>query len=92
MRRSPVGEGDRERCQQDAARHRQTERQPERTRRRVHSGSLADALFVDRGERVVVELRDEEAEPRPAMINGIDEVPAGVAPGARSGSAAPSQV
>ena len=43
-----VGEGERERREQDRPAERQAERQPERAGRRVDAGSLADALLRDR--------------------------------------------
>ena len=46
-----------------AAGERQPEREAERTRGRVHAGGLADPLLRDRRQRVVVQLRDEQAEP-----------------------------
>ena len=73
-----VGERQRERREQDAAGHREAERQPERPRRRVHAGRLADALVVDRGERVVVELRHQQSETRSRDHQRYEEDPAGV--------------
>ena len=52
-----------ERREHDRAGERQAERQPERAGRGVDPGRLADALVGDRRQRVVVELRDEQAEP-----------------------------
>ena len=45
-----------------AAGEREPERQAERAARGVDAGGLADALLLDRGQRVVVELRHEQAE------------------------------
>ena len=49
----------------------QAERQAERPAGRVDAGGLADPLLRDRRERVVVELRHEQAQPAPAIISGI---------------------
>ena len=57
-----VGEAERERGEHDAAGHGEAEREPERPGRGVHARGLADPLLLDRGERVVVELGDEQAE------------------------------
>ena len=58
-----VRERERQRREQNAAGDREAEREPERPGRGVHAGRLADPVFVDRGERVVVELRDQQPEP-----------------------------
>ena len=52
--------------------------EPERAAGRVHAGRLADALLLDRGERVVVELGDEEPEPGTGDQKWSDKRPAGV--------------
>ena len=70
-----------ERDQHDRAGERQPERQPEGASRRVHSGGLADSLLVDRRERVVVELGDEQSEADPGDRERHREVPAGIGPG-----------
>ena len=46
-----------------APRERESERQPERARRRVHARGLADPFLGHRRQRVVVELRHEQPEP-----------------------------
>ena len=56
-------ERDRQRGEHDRAGEGQAEGQPERARRGVDAGRLADPLVGDRRERVVVELRDEQPEP-----------------------------
>ena len=59
-----MGEDERERGEHDRAGEREAEREAERAAGRVDAGGLADAFLVDRRERVVVELRDEQAEAR----------------------------
>ena len=59
-----------ERREHDAAGHREAERQAERAGGGVHARRLADPFLGDRGEREVVELGHEEAEPEPAMSSG----------------------
>ena len=70
-----------ERDQHDRAGERQPERQPEGASRRVHAGGLADSLLVDRRERVVVELGDEQSEADPGDRERDREVPAGIGAG-----------
>ena len=47
----------------------------------VHAGRLTDALLGDRGERVVVDLRDQEPEPGAAQHQRDHEVEARVGAG-----------
>ena len=61
--------------------HGQAERQPERPRGRVHPGGLADPLLLDGGQRVVVELGHQQAQPGPRQQQGPDQPPAEVRSG-----------
>ena len=75
--REAQGEGG----QHDAAGHRQAERQPERPRGRVDPGGLADPLLLDGGQRVVVELGHQQAQPGSRQQQRADEPPAEVRSG-----------
>ena len=76
-----AGEQERQARQHDGTGERQSERQPERAGRRVDAGGLADPLLRDRRQRVVVELRHQQAEPRSGDDQRDDEVPARVGTG-----------
>ena len=65
-----------ERREHDRAGEGEAEREAERARGGVDAGGLADPLVGDRRERVVVELRDEQAEPAAGDDERDREVPA----------------
>ncbi len=64
----------------DSAGDRQTKGQAERPAGRVHPRRLADTLLLDRCERVVVQLRDQQAEPGPRDDQRNRQIPAAVDP------------
>ena len=68
-----VGERDREGCEQDRADERQANGQAEGRDRRIDARGLSDLLLRDRGQRVVVELRDQKAHARSAEHQGDHE-------------------
>jgi hypothetical protein len=70
-----VRERERERRQHDRPGEGEAEREPERAARGVDAGRLAHALGRNRGERVVVELRDEQAEAGPGNEQRDEEPP-----------------
>ena len=59
-----AGERERQRRQHDRSGKRQAERQPERATGGVDAGGFADSFLRDRSERVVVELRHQQARAR----------------------------
>ena len=71
----------------DRAGEREAERQAERAAGRVDAGRLADALLLDRRQRVVVQLRDEQAEPGAGDRAAGSPSPSRSPRAARSGSA-----
>ena len=72
---------ERERTQHQGARQGQAERQPERAARGVHARRLADALLGDRRQRVVVELRHQQAQPGAGDDQRDGQPPAGIRAG-----------
>ena len=63
-----------------AAGHGETEGEPEGPGGRVHAGGLADPLLLDGSERVVVELRHQQAQAAARDGERDHEVPAAVHP------------
>ena len=66
-----VGEGDRERGEQDRARDGQPEREAEGPGRGVDASGLADPLLGDRGEGVVLSCDTSSPSPAPASTRGM---------------------
>src|SRR4051794_8697664 len=75
-----MSEAEREHREHDAAGHGEAEGESERPGRGVHAGGLADPLLLDGGQRVVVELGDEQAEAAAGEGEWYHEVPTAARP------------